>query len=49
MQGLLDDELPFGFIIVDGHGSLYAKLTGEAKEILTKFYEDLPKKHNKGG
>lgn len=36
-QELLINEPPFGFIIVDGHGTLYATLQGNAKEILTKF------------
>ena len=46
---LLINEPPFGFIIVDGQGALYATLQGNAKEILTKFTVELPKKHGRGG
>ncbi len=46
---LMVNEPPFGFIIVDGSGSLYATLQGNAKDILMKFTVELPKKHNKGG
>ncbi len=42
-------EPPFGFIIVDGSGALYATLQGNARDILNKFTVELPKKHNKGG
>lgn len=46
---LLITEPPFGFIVVDGSGALYATLQGNAKDILNKFTVELPKKHNKGG
>jgi peptide chain release factor subunit 1 len=46
---LLINEPPFGFIIVDGNGALYATLQGNAREILNKFTVELPKKHHKGG
>lgn len=34
---LLVTEPPFGFIIVDGNGALYATLQGNARDIITKF------------
>lgn len=46
---LLENEKPFGFIIMDGNGSLYAKLQGDAKEVLQRFTVELPKKHGRGG
>jgi len=49
LGGLLQDEHTFGFIIMDGNGSLYATLRGNAREVLHKFVVDLPKKHGRGG
>ncbi len=46
---LFENDLPFGFIIIDGHGTLMASLCGNNKEILNKFSVDLPKKHGRGG
>jgi len=45
---LMDDEA-FGFIIMDGNGSLYGTVQGSAREVLHKFSVDLPKKHGRGG
>jgi peptide chain release factor subunit 1 len=39
----------YGFIIVDGNGALYGKLTGTNAQILHSFSVTLPKKHSKGG
>jgi peptide chain release factor subunit 1 len=49
LEGLLENENPFGFIVIDGAQTVYAKLSGNTKTILNKFSVDLPKKHNKGG
>ncbi|KRX05899.1 Peptide Chain Release Factor eRF1/aRF1, N-terminal [Pseudocohnilembus persalinus] len=49
LSGLLENESPFGFIVIDGHGTVYAKVSGNNKNIVNKFSVDLPKKHNKGG
>jgi len=46
---LLENEAPFGFIVVDGSGALYATLSGSSKEIISKFTVALPKKHGRGG
>ena len=46
---LFDDEDSYGFIIMDGHGCLFAKITGQNKEILTEIHVDLPNKHRRGG
>lgn len=46
---LLADDEKFGFIVMDGSGSLFGTLQGNTKETLTKFTVDLPKKHGRGG
>jgi peptide chain release factor subunit 1 len=45
----LESDEKFGFIIIDGSGSLFGTLTGNTREILHKFEVDLPKKHGRGG
>lgn len=45
---LIDDEA-FGFIVMDGNGSLYGTVQGSQREVLHKFSVDLPKKHGRGG
>jgi len=45
---LIDDEA-FGFIVMDGNGSLYGTVQGSNREVLHKFSVDLPKKHGRGG
>jgi hypothetical protein len=39
----------YGFIVMDGNGSLFGTLSGNTREILHKFTVDLPKKHGRGG
>lgn len=39
----------YGFIIMDGNGSLFGTLSGNTREVLHKFTVDLPKKHGRGG
>lgn len=46
---LLESDERFGFIIMDGNGSLYGAVQGNSREILHKFSVDLPKKHGRGG
>ena len=46
---LLQDDSRFGFIVMDGNGVLFGTLSGNVREILTKFQVDLPKKHGRGG
>lgn len=45
---LMDDEA-FGFIVMDGNGTLYGTVQGSNREVLHKFSVDLPKKHGRGG
>lgn len=49
LQALLTDDSRFGFIIMDGNGALFGTLQGNAREVITKFTVDLPKKHGRGG
>lgn len=49
LQDLLDADDKFGFIIMDGNGSLYGTVSGNTREVLHKFSVDLPKKHGRGG
>merc|ERR1711970_35058 len=43
------DDNCFGFIVMDGNGCLFGTLTGNTRDIITKFTVDLPKKHGRGG
>lgn len=49
MNELLEDDDKFGFIIMDGNGTLYGTVTGNTRTVLHKFTVDLPKKHGRGG
>ncbi|KAI8836845.1 peptide chain release factor eRF1/aRF1 [Chytridium lagenaria] len=49
LQELLESDSRFGFIIMDGNGSLFGSLAGNTREIIHKFTVDLPKKHGRGG
>ena len=49
LQYLIQNDKSFGFIIVDGNGVLYGKVSGNCKEVLHEFRVDLPKKHGRGG
>lgn len=45
----MESDDKFGFIIMDGNGSLFATLNGNHREILHKMSVELPKKHGRGG
>ncbi|KAF9617877.1 hypothetical protein IFM89_039096 [Coptis chinensis] len=49
LNELLESDDIFGFIIMDGNGTLFGTLSGNTREILHKFSVDLPKKHGRGG
>jgi len=46
---LLEDDAKWGFVIMDGSGSLFGTLSGNTREVLHKITVDLPKKHGRGG
>ncbi|KAH6570818.1 hypothetical protein BASA50_003447 [Batrachochytrium salamandrivorans] len=49
LSELLESDAKFGFIVMDGNGSLFGTLAGNTREILHKVSVDLPKKHGRGG
>jgi len=49
LKQLLESDDKFGFVIMDGSGSLFGTLSGNTREVLYKFLVDLPKKHGRGG
>ena len=46
---LLESDSRYGFIVMDGNGSLFGTLSGNTREVLHKFSVELPKKHGRGG
>lgn len=49
LEELLESDAKYGFIVMDGNGSLFGTLSGNTREVLHKFTVDLPKKHGRGG
>jgi peptide chain release factor subunit 1 len=49
LKGLLTDNERFGFLIMDGNGSLFGVVQGNTRTVLNKYLVDLPKKHGRGG
>lgn len=49
LKELLECDDKFGFIIMDGNGTLFGTLAGNHRAIIHKFSVDLPKKHGRGG
>jgi peptide chain release factor subunit 1 len=49
LSSLLENDEKFGFIVMDGNGTLYGTLSGNTRTVLHKFTVDLPKKHGRGG
>uniref|UniRef100_A0A061RB02 Peptide chain release factor eRF subunit 1 n=1 Tax=Tetraselmis sp. GSL018 TaxID=582737 RepID=A0A061RB02_9CHLO len=49
LNELLESDSKYGFIVMDGNGSLYGTLSGNTREVIHKFTVDLPKKHGRGG
>lgn len=45
LSALLTDDSRFGFLVMDGSGALFGVVSGNTREIITKFSVDLPKKH----
>jgi peptide chain release factor 1 len=46
---LMETDSKYGFIVMDGNGTLFGTLSGNTREVLHKFTVDLPKKHGRGG
>eukprot|EP00920_Eleutheroschizon_duboscqi_P018198 GHVT01043439.1.p1 GENE.GHVT01043439.1~~GHVT01043439.1.p1 ORF type:complete len:431 (+),score=91.31 GHVT01043439.1:172-1464(+) len=49
LKELLESDDRFGFIVMDGNGSLFGTVQGSTREVLHRFNVDLPKKHGRGG
>ncbi|KAH3683229.1 hypothetical protein WICPIJ_005805 [Wickerhamomyces pijperi] len=49
LSELLESDDNYGFIVMDGNGSLFGLLSGNTRTIVHKFTVDLPKKHGRGG
>ena len=49
LSELLESDQKFGFIIMDGNGTLFGTLSGNTRDVVHKFSVDLPKKHGRGG
>lgn len=49
LLSLFEDELKYGFVVMDGHSTVFATLQGNLKTILQQISVDLPKKHGRGG
>ncbi|KAK4283332.1 hypothetical protein QN277_000293 [Acacia crassicarpa] len=49
LNELLESDDKFGFIVMDGNGTLFGTLSGNTREVLHKYSVDLPKKHGRGG
>ena len=49
LNELLESDQRYGFIVMDGNGSLFGALSGNHREVLHKVSVDLPKKHGRGG
>ena len=49
LNELLTSDEKYGFIIIDGNGTLFGRLSGSNKEILQQLSVELPKKHGRGG
>jgi peptide chain release factor subunit 1 len=45
LSELLESDAKFGFIVMDGNGSLFGTLAGNTREVLHRMQVDLPKKH----
>lgn len=49
LKSLIEDDQKFGFIVVDGNGTLFGTLQGSSRSVLQIIKVDLPKKHGRGG
>jgi len=49
LESILTSDEKYGFIIIDGNGTLYGTVCGNNQSVLHKFTVELPKKHRRGG
>ncbi|ELP90165.1 eukaryotic peptide chain release factor subunit, putative [Entamoeba invadens IP1] len=46
---LMQNDDKYGFIVMDGNGTLFGTLQGNTRSVLQKITVELPKKHGRGG
>jgi len=49
LSELLESDAKFGFIVMDGNGTLFGTVSGNTREVIHKLQVELPKKHGRGG
>eukprot|EP00792_Barthelona_sp_PAP020_P006391 TRINITY_DN2979_c1_g2_i1.p1 TRINITY_DN2979_c1_g2~~TRINITY_DN2979_c1_g2_i1.p1 ORF type:complete len:443 (+),score=138.96 TRINITY_DN2979_c1_g2_i1:814-2142(+) len=49
LENLLEANDRYGFIIMDGKGTLFGSLRGSVRETISKMSVNLPQKHGRGG
>ncbi|MES1914461.1 MAG: Ethylene-responsive transcription factor 12, variant 2, partial [Cercozoa sp. M6MM] len=49
LEELLSNDQKYGFIVMDGNGTLFGELCGNSRKILQQISVQLPKKHGRGG
>ena len=49
LSELLESDARFGFVIMDGNGTLFGVVSGNTRTVLHKLSVDVPKKHGRGG
>ncbi|KAK1372568.1 Eukaryotic peptide chain release factor subunit 1-3 [Heracleum sosnowskyi] len=49
LHELLESDDKFGFIVMDGNGTLFGTLSGNTREVVHKFNVNLPNKQGRGG
>lgn len=49
LKELLESDEKYGFVIMDGSGTVFGTLVGNTRTIIHKVQVDLPKKHGRGG
>ncbi|KAL7721458.1 Eukaryotic peptide chain release factor subunit 1 [Entamoeba marina] len=49
LQDLMQSDDKYGFIVMDGNGTLFGTLCGNTRTVLQKITVELPKKHGRGG
>jgi peptide chain release factor subunit 1 len=49
LHRMLESDDKYGFVVIDGGGTLWATVSGSVREHLGKISVELPKKHGRGG
>jgi len=51
LDGLLfdGDGADYGFVVIDGHGTLFGHVKGKHRKVIRQISVDLPNKHRRGG